>query len=85
MARVPKWVTSASTARVILSRLDGNLDLTDIAALTGVGEEVVEASLQPLVAAGLVSLGDETTAPPPVVELVQEPSVAAPAEQLGLF
>ena len=30
-------------------------------------------------------LGPETTAPVPVVELVPEPAVAAPAEQLGLF
>jgi uracil-DNA glycosylase len=30
-------------------------------------------------------LGAETSAPAPVVELVPEPAVAAPAEQLGLF
>ena len=30
-------------------------------------------------------LGAETNAPAPVVEVVPEPAVAAPAEQLGLF
>jgi tetratricopeptide (TPR) repeat protein len=57
-------VGSASTSRVILSRLDGSLDVADIAALTGVSEQDVEATLGPLVQAGLVSLGDVVTPSP---------------------
>jgi len=62
MTRIPRWNTTAVNARHVLSRLDGTLEISDIAALTGLGEDVVEATLAPLVEAGLLAFG-ETPSP----------------------
>ena len=44
--------------RMVLARLDGTLEISDIAALTGLTEEAVEQALQPLVDAGILAVGD---------------------------
>lgn len=77
VTRIPRWAGSGATARVILSRLDGSLDLADIAALTGVSEEDVEAAIQPLVASGYVSLDEVATPPPPHATTGNASSAAA--------
>jgi DnaJ-domain-containing protein 1 len=59
VSRIPRWSASGGSARSILARLDGSLDLSDIAALTGVAEEEVERLLEPLTRAGLVAVGEE--------------------------
>lgn len=64
MTRIPRWQGTSATARAILSRLDGTLELSDIAALTGLTEEAVEETIRPLVDAGLLAIGD-TPAPAP--------------------
>ncbi len=51
------------SARAILARLDGALDVSDVAALCGLSEEEVARVLEPLIASGLVAMGD---APAPV-------------------
>jgi curved DNA-binding protein CbpA len=50
---------------MILSRLDGSLEISDIAALTGLPEGDVERALEPLVALGVVSLGETPSPVPP--------------------
>lgn len=64
MTRIPRWQGASATARMILSRLDGTLELSDIAALTGLSEEAVEETLRPLIEAGVLAIGD-TPAPTP--------------------
>lgn len=68
MARIPRWAGSAETARLILGRLDGSLDVSDIATLTGTAEEDVEKILAPLLASGMLAVTD-----------AGEPGVAAPS------
>lgn len=75
MTRNPRWVAAASTARVIFPRLDGTLDLADIAALTGLTEEEVEAALEPLVASGLVVFGDGLAPSPSITTTTVPPGI----------
>lgn len=61
--------------RTVLARLDGSLDVTDIAALTGLTEEAVEQTLQPLVDAGILAVGDgASTSPVPPGVVPRRPS-----------
>ncbi len=67
----------------MLSRLDGTLEVSDLAALTGIGEEAVEQILQPLLAAGLLEASAESaiavgTAPEIITPL---PSPVLPYER----
>lgn len=64
--------------RMVLARLDGTLDIADIAALTGLTEEAVEETLQPLVDAGVLAVGD-TAAPSPA------PGAVLPRRPSGEF
>lgn len=43
--------------RAVLARVDGTLDVADLAALTGVAEELVEKALAPLFGAGILAVG----------------------------
>lgn len=72
MNRNPRW--SHAAARLILSKLDGALDIADIAALSGVAEDEVERTLEPLIAAGLVALREPSSPPP-----ASRPTAAMPA------
>jgi curved DNA-binding protein CbpA len=61
--------------RMVLARLDGTLDVADIAALTGLTEDAVEETLQPLVEAGVLSVGDAAaSSPTPGAVLPRRPS-----------
>jgi hypothetical protein len=65
--RVPKWTASAA-APLLLSRIDGTLDITDLAALSGLAEADVEQTLAPFVESGLIVItGDAppVSIPPP--------------------
>jgi DnaJ-domain-containing protein 1 len=57
VSRIPRWGNGGSTARLILAKLDGALDIADIAALTGLSEDLVERTLEPLIASGFVAFG----------------------------
>jgi tetratricopeptide (TPR) repeat protein len=60
---------------MVLARLDGTLDVTDIAALTGLSEEAVEQTLQPLVDAGVLAVGDTASpTPAPAASTARRPS-----------
>jgi tetratricopeptide (TPR) repeat protein len=50
--------------RMVLARLDGTLEVSDIAALTGLTEEAVEQTLQPLIDAGILAVGDAASPVP---------------------
>lgn len=50
-----RWSGAGARVRDILRRLDGSLDVSDIAALTGATEEEVEQALAPLLAAGVLA------------------------------
>ena len=54
MARVPQWTAQGAATKVILARVDGALEVADIAALTGVTTDEVEAALAPFVDAGVM-------------------------------
>lgn len=61
--------------RTVLTRLDGTLEIADIAALTGLTEEAVEQALQPLVEAGILAVGDTASpSPAPVASQLRRPS-----------
>lgn len=60
MVRVPRWSSAGATLRVVLHRIDGLLDVADIAALAAVPEETVEELLAPLVESGAITFGDAT-------------------------
>lgn len=61
--------------RMVLARLDGTLEISDIAALTGLTEEAVEETLQPLIDAGIVAVGDSASpAPGPTSPTPRRPS-----------
>jgi DnaJ-domain-containing protein 1 len=77
-ARIPRWQGSSPTLRMVLARLDGTLDVTDIAALTGLSEEAVEETLQPLIEAGVLAVGD-TASPTP------GPTTTTPRRASGEF
>jgi hypothetical protein len=64
--------------RMVLARLDGTLDVADIAALTGLSEQAVEETLQPLIEVGILAVGD-TAAPSPA------PSAVLPRRPSGEF
>lgn len=74
-ARIPRWQGASAAMRTVLARLDGSLDVTDIAALTGLTEEAVEQTLQPLVDAGILAVGDgASTSPVPPGVVPRRPS-----------
>jgi tetratricopeptide (TPR) repeat protein len=50
--------------RMVLARLDGTLEVSDIAALTGLTEDAVEETLQPLIEAGILAVGDVVASSP---------------------
>lgn len=52
---MPKWTARGASTKVILTRVDGALEVADIAALTGVTSEEVEAALGPFVEAGIMT------------------------------
>lgn len=54
MPRVPQWTAQGAATKVILARVDGALEVADIAALTGMTSEDVEAALAPFVDAGVM-------------------------------
>jgi hypothetical protein len=60
VTRIPRWSPASLAAKHVLSRLDGALELADIAALTGLAEADVERIIEPLVSAGLVAIGEDT-------------------------
>lgn len=76
MSRIPRWQGASATTRMILSRLDGTLELADIAALTGLTEEAVEETLRPLIDAGLLAIGDTPTPSPTPLTSLTPPSFA---------
>lgn len=79
--RIPRWHATGVTARDVLARLDGTLEIADIAALTGLSEEVVEQTLEPLVSAGLLAIGDTpgpTTGAASAVQTMVPPGIAPP-------
>src|SRR5687767_448111 len=55
MARIPRWTERGASTKVLLTRVDGALEVADIAALTGVTSEEVEAALAPFVEAGIMT------------------------------
>jgi hypothetical protein len=59
VSRIPRWSGTANKVKLVLSRLDGSLDVADIAALTGMTEEQVEETLEPLIATGALAFGDQ--------------------------
>lgn len=58
MAAVPKWSRDAKLAKMLLLRMDGTLDASDLSALSGAPEEEVEALLAKLEQAGVVAFGE---------------------------
>jgi hypothetical protein len=67
---IPRWSSAGASTRVVLSRVDGTLEISDIAALAGVPKEEVERALEPLVAAGAVTMSEGPRAgsvPPPAI------------------
>ena len=78
MNRIPRWNAASATARVILSRLDGTLEISDIAALTGLSEETVEQTIEPLIASGVLAVG-ETPAPSLTPSPMRRSSAELPA------
>lgn len=75
--RVPRWSKGHAVAKLILQRLDGALDVADIAVLTGVAEDEIERTIAPLIASGFVAYGDtvpgsippsSSSPPPPIPE-----------------
>ncbi len=56
MTSVPRWSPSALAVKAVLARVDGALDTSDIAALAGLPEDVVEEVVGSLVQAGLLAL-----------------------------
>ncbi len=62
MPRIPRWNASERTSK-LFAWLDGSLDVADLAAFCGVSEDEVEEMIAPLVAAGVVSIGDTHQAP----------------------
>ncbi len=79
MRRIPQWSSTGNAVRVLLARLDGSLDVADIAALTGLSEDSVEETLEPLVATGLIAFGDQSVVPPAEVRRSSGEMPAAPA------
>jgi tetratricopeptide (TPR) repeat protein len=63
VSRIPRWSGTGNKVKLVLSRLDGSLEIADIAALTGMSEEAVEETLEPLIATGVVAFGDQSAAP----------------------
>lgn len=55
MTRVPRWSPGALAVKAVLARVDGALDVTDIAALAGLPEDAVEQVVSTLVSAGLLA------------------------------
>jgi len=55
VSRVPRWAPAAAAVKAVLARVDGSLDTTDIAALTGLPEEVVAQVIGSLVTSGLLN------------------------------
>jgi hypothetical protein len=55
--RAPRWSGEGVALRAVLGRIDGALDVHDLAALTGLSDDVVEKALAPLVAAGMLVVG----------------------------
>lgn len=64
MTSIPRWSPSALAVKAVLARVDGALDTSDIAALAGLPEEVVEQAVGALVQAGLLALPTGTSLPP---------------------
>lgn len=60
MARVPRWTDGGTTTRAVLTRIDGNLDVEDIAALAGVEVELVDRVLAAFLHAGMVQVDEST-------------------------
>jgi DnaJ-domain-containing protein 1 len=63
-AKIPRWAPSALAMKAVLARVDGALDTTDIAALAGLSEEVVDEVVASLVQVGLLSDQSGGTVPP---------------------
>lgn len=74
MTRIPRWNGVGATMRMVLARLDGTLEISDIAALTGLSEQAVEETLEPLMSAGIVAVGDTNSPQPPPVAPGARPS-----------
>ena len=52
---IPRWSPTAAAVKAVLARVDGSLDTSDIAALTGLPEEVVGQVIGSLVSSGLLT------------------------------
>jgi curved DNA-binding protein CbpA len=74
-------VSLSSTDGFLLSRIDGNLGEQELAATTGLPEDIVRASLTKLETLGLIAFGDSAGPSPPATpsNAAPSPRVAAPA------